>query len=156
VSSGFASSSFGNSAFGRSGFSDSLIGSSVSLIPSLLFSGLLRLGTPLFGGVGILGASALSFVASSLVSGLGSNGFDQGGVAGGDFGFGRGGLVQSFGFNEATVSPACGAGASFWGPGWVWGGYCGPYPYHPLGWSGIGYFPRIGYNVSEDSSGNSD
>jgi hypothetical protein len=146
----FQSSRFGSSDFGSS-FSNSLFGSNLSsLIPSLLFGGLLRLGTPVFGGVGILGASALSFVASSLVSGLGANGFDQGGVAGGDFGFDRGGLGQSFGFSAATVSPACGAGANFWDPGWVWGGYCGPYPYRRLGWSGIGYFggPGIGYNVT--------
>jgi hypothetical protein len=152
--SGFGSSDFGNSAFGRSGFSNSFIGSNVSLIPSLLFGGLLRLGTSAFGGWGLLGESALSFAARSFSSVLGLNGFGQGGFASGDFG--RGGFGWNFGFDEAPVWPACGAGASFGRPGWAWSGYCGTYPYDPLGGSGIGYFgdPRIGYNITDDSSGN--
>jgi hypothetical protein len=158
--SGFGSSDFGNSAFGSSGFSNSLIGSNVSLIPSLLLGGLLRFGTSVFGGggIGILGGNALSLAVRSLVSGIGSNGFGQGGFAGGDFGLGRGGFGSGFGFDEAPVWPACGAGASFGRPDWAWSGYCGPYPYYPLGWNGIGYFgdPGTGYNVTDDSSGNPD
>jgi hypothetical protein len=89
---GFGSSDFGNSAFGRSGFSNSLIGSNLSLIPSLLLGDLLRLGTSVFEGPGILGGSALSLAARSFGSGLFSNIFSQGGFAGGAFGFGRGGF----------------------------------------------------------------
>ena len=139
-SSDFGSSDFGNSGLGRSDFSNSLIGSNVSLIPSLLLGGLLRLGTSVFGGEGLLGASALTFAARSFVSGLASNGFGRGGFAGGDFGFGRGGFGGGFGFDEAPVWPASVGGAGFWRPGWVCSGYCGPYPSYPLGWSGIGYF----------------
>jgi hypothetical protein len=154
----FGGSRLGSSGFGRSGFSNSLIGSNVSLIPSLLLGGLLRLGTMGFGGADILGGSALSFAARSFGFGLGSNGFSQGGFAGGHFGFGRGGLGWGFGFDEAPGWPACGAGASFWRPGLAWSGYCGPHPYSPLGWNGIGYFgdPRNGCNVTNDSSRDSE
>ena len=152
--SGFGSSGFGNSAFGGSGFSNSLIGSHVSLIPNLLLGGLLGFGTSGFGGGGILGVSALSFALRAFGFGLGSNGFGQGGFAGGDFGFGQGRFGWGFGFDEAPVWPPCGAGVSFWRPGWTWSGYCGPYPYYPLGWNGTGSFgdPRNGYNVTDDSS----
>jgi hypothetical protein len=157
-SSGPASLDFGNSVDGISSFSNSLIGSNVSLIPNLLLGGLLRLGTSVFGGGGILGGSALSFAARSFGLGLASNGFNQGGFAGGEFGIGRGGFSWDFGFQEAPVCPARGAGASFWGPGSAWSGYCGPYPYYPLGWSGSGYFgnSRIGYDVTDAGSAHSD
>ena len=156
AASGLGSSDFGNSAFGGSSFSNSFIGSNLSLIPNLLFGGLLRLGTSVLGGWGILGETALSLAARSLGFGLGSNGFGQGGFAGGDFGLGRGGFGWSSGFDQDPVWPVCGAGASFWRPGWAGSGYCGSYPYYSSGWSGIGYFadPRTGYNIPDDSSAN--
>jgi hypothetical protein len=145
--SSFGRSGFGNSGFGGSGFSNSFGESGASVIPSLLFGGLLHLATPLFGGVGMLGANALSYAARSLIFGLASNAFDQGSFDGGNSGFGQSGFVPSFGFQVAPVLPPCGYGANYWGPGWVWGGYCGAYPYRPLGWSGVGYFggPGNGY-----------
>jgi hypothetical protein len=115
----------------------------VSLIPNLLFGGLLRLGTSVFGGWGLLGESALSFAARSFGFGLSSNGFGQSGFAGGGFGFGRGGFGWGFGLNEAPVRPACSAGASLWRAGWALSSYCGPYPYYPLGWSGIEIAPSF-------------
>jgi hypothetical protein len=154
--SSFGSSGFGNGAFGLSGFSNSFIGSNASLIPNLLLDGLLRLGTSAFEG-GILG-DALSLALRSFGSGLFSSGFGEGGFAGGDFAFGRSVFGRGFGLDETPLWPGCGPGASLWRPGWTWGGYCGPYPYYPLGWSGIDSFggPRTSYNVSDDSSSNSE
>jgi hypothetical protein len=155
---GFGGFDFGNSGFGHSGFSSSFIESDLSIIPNLLFGGLLRVGPSLLGGPAILGANALAFAASSIVSGLVSNGFGQGGYVGGGSGFDASGFGSGFGFDAAPVGPACGAGVSFGRPGWSWSGYCGAYPTYPLGWSGSGYFGgvRNGYNAPGDVSGNSD
>ena len=160
---GFASSNFGNPGFGDLGFSNSLLGSGVSLIPNLLFGGLLHLGTSVLGGGGILeggllAGSAISLAARWLGSGLGSNGSGQGDSAGVDFGFSPGGFGIGFGFAPAPAWPACNAVASFQGPGWGSSGYCGPSPYYPSGWSGIRQFgnPRTNYNMAGDRFGNSD
>ena len=159
----FASSGFGSSGFGGSDFSNSLFGSSLSLIPNLLFGGLLHFGTSVFGGGGILeggllAGSAISLAARWLGAGLGSNGFDQGGPAGVDFGIGPGGFGVNFGFTPAPAWPACNAVASFQGPGWGWSGYCGPSPYYPSAWNGISLFGdhRMNYNMHGDHFGNSD
>jgi hypothetical protein len=159
----FASSGFGSSGFGGSDFSNSLLGSSLSLIPNLLFGGLLRIGTPLFGGGGLLeggllAGNAISLAARWLGSGLSSNGFDQGGPAGVDNGFGPGGFGVSFGFTPAPAWPACNAVASFQGPGWGWSGYCGPFPYYPSRWNGISLFGdrRTNFNTAGDHFSNSD
>jgi hypothetical protein len=154
---GFGGFDFGNSGFGRSGFSNSFLGSDLLLIPNLLFGGLLRVGPAIFGGPGILGVNALAFAASSIVSGLISNGTGQGGFAGGNAGIVPGGFGWGLGFDAAPVGPGCGAGASFQGPGWAWSGSCGPYPAYPLGWSGGGSFGggRNGYNAAGDAGGNS-
>jgi hypothetical protein len=159
----FASSGFGSAGLGGSDFSNSLLGSSLSLIPNLLFGGLLRFGTPLFGGGGLLeggllAGNAISLAARWLGSGLGSNGFDQGGPAGFDNGFGPGGFGVSFGFTPAPAWPACNAVASFQGPGWGWSGYCGPSPYYPSRWNGISLFGdrKTNYNTVGDHFGNSD
>ncbi len=79
----FASSGFGNSGFGGSGFSNSLLGSGLSLLPNLLFGGLLHLGTSVLGGGailegGLLAGNVISLAARWLGSGLGSNGYAQG------------------------------------------------------------------------------
>jgi hypothetical protein len=140
----------GNSGFGQSSFSSSLIGSDLSLVPNLLFSGLLRVGTSVFGGPGILGVNVLALAASSIVSGLVSNGFGQGGFAGSNAGFVPGGFGWGLGFEAVPVGPACDAGVSFGRPAWAWSGYCVPYSTYPLGWSGSGSFGggRNGYNAT--------
>jgi hypothetical protein len=152
----------GSTDFGGFGSSNSLIGSSISLIPNLLFGGLLHLGTSLIGGGGLLeggllAGNAISLAARWLGSGLGSNGYGQGGPASVDFGFGPGGFGVNFGFAPAPTVPACIPVASFQGPGWAWSGYCGPSPYYPSGWNGISQFgnPTINYNLSGDRFGGS-
>jgi hypothetical protein len=153
---GFGGYDFGNSGFSHSGFGGSFIGSDLSIIPNLLFGGLLRVGPSLLGGPAFLGANVLAFAASSIVSALVSNGNDQGGFAGSNVGFGAGGYGPAFG--PASFGPACGAGVSFGRPGWSFSGYCAPYPTYPMAWGGGGYFGGIGngYNAPGDVSGNSD
>jgi hypothetical protein len=110
---GFGGFDFGNSGFGHSGFSSSFIGSDISLIPNLLFGGLFRVGTAVFGGPGLLGANVLALAASSIVSGIVSNGF-----GGGDAGFAPSGFGPGLGFDVVPVEAPCGAGVSFGRPGW--------------------------------------
>ncbi len=133
---GFGGFDSGNSGFDRSGFSNSFAGSDVSLIPNLLFGGLLHVGTSLFGGPGILGANVLALAASSIVSGLVSNGFSQDGFSGGDTGFGPGEFGSGPGFGAVPLWSTCGGGVNFGGPAWALSGYCGRYAYHPSAWSG--------------------
>jgi hypothetical protein len=145
----FTSFGFGNSGFGGSGFSNSLLGSGLSLFPNLLFGGLLHLGTSVLGGGGILeggllAGNAISLAARLLGSGLGSNGYGQSDNAGVGFGYSPGGFGIGFGLAPAPDWPACNAVASFQGPGWGWGGYCGPSlysrHYYPPAWNGISQF----------------
>jgi hypothetical protein len=159
----FASSSFGNSGFGDLSFSNSFLGSGVSLLPNLLFGGLLHLGTSVLGGGGLLeggllAGSAISLAARWLGSGFGSNGYGQGDSAGVDSGYSPGGFGIGFGFAPAPVWPACNAVASFQGPGWGWSGYCGPSPYYPSVWNGSSRFNdrRTIYNMPGDHFGNSE
>lgn len=159
----FSRSGFGNSGFGDLGFSNSLIGSSLSVIPNLLFGGLLQLGTTVFGGGGILeggllAGNAISLAARWLGSGLGSNGFSQGGSAGGDNSFGPGAFGVNFGFTPALAWPACNAVTSFQGSGWGSSRYCGPSPNYPLSRSGASQFGDYGinYNLANGHFGNSD
>ena len=156
--SGFGSFGVGNSGFGGSGFSSSLIGADISILPNLLFGGLLRVGSAIFGVPAILAADAISLAANSIISGLVSNDSGQGSFAGDNAGFGASEFSPGFGYQLAPVPPPCGVGLSFGGPGWAWGGYCGPYPPSPLGWSGRGYFNGggIGYNAGGYSVGGSD
>ena len=114
----------------------------MSLIPNLLFGGLLHLGTSFLGGGGILeggllAGSAISLAARWLGSGLDSNGFGQEDPAGVDFGFGPRGFGAGFEAAPAPVWPACNAVASLQGPGWRWSGYCAPILYYPSGWNVI-------------------
>jgi hypothetical protein len=155
---GFGGYDFGNSGFGHSGFGGSFIGSDLSIIPNLLFGGLLRIGPSLLGGPAFMGANVLAFAASSIVSALVSNGNDQGGFAGSNVGFGAGGYGPVPAFGPAPFGPPCGAGVSFGRPGWSFSGYCAPYPTYSMGWGGGGYFGGIGngYNAPGDFSGNSD
>jgi hypothetical protein len=155
--SGFGNSGFGNSALGLGPFSNSLMGSNISLIPSLLFGGLLPFGGSAFGLGGILGGSVISFAAHSIVADLVSNDFGQGGSSGGDFGPGPGGFGGGLAFGEPLPGPACGLVANPWRPGWTWNGYCGPYPFYSMGWSGSGYFgdPTAGKNFTDEGSSNS-
>lgn len=136
----FAGARFGGSGFGDEGFSSSL-GSDLSLFPNLLFGGLLHLGTAVLGGGGLLEGGLLAgnvislaahWLGSGLGSGPGSTGFGQDGSAGVEFGYSPGGFGIGFGLTPAPAWPACGAVASFPGPGWGWQGYCGPPLYRPL------------------------
>jgi hypothetical protein len=155
----FISSGFGRSEFGHSGSGGSFIESDLSIIPNLLFGGLLHVGTSLLGGPAFLGANVLAFAASSIVSALVSNGNDQGGFAGYNGGFGAGGgNAPAPTFSPVPVGPACGAGVSFGRPGWSFSGYCGSYPAYSMGWGGGGYFGGFGnsYSAPGDVAGNSD
>jgi hypothetical protein len=137
-------SSFSSGRF-MSNFSSSpsFIGPDFSILSSLLFGGLLRIGPALLGAPALLGGNVLASAASSIVSGLVSSGFGQPDIVGGvpsEFG-------QGFGWHAAPVEPNCSLGASFGNPGWAWGGYCGPYPTYSwrsnaggyLGGGGNGY-----------------
>jgi hypothetical protein len=154
----YGNSGFGYSGFGHSGFGGSFIGSDLSIIPNLLFGGLLHLGPSLLGGPAFLGANVLAFAASSIVSALVSNGNDQGGFTGSNVGFGAGGYDVGPAFGPAAVGPPCGFGVSVGRPGWSFSGYCAPYPTYPMSWSGGGYYGgfRSGYNADRYFSGNSD
>jgi len=115
---GFGGFDYGNSGFGHSGFGGSFIGSDLSIIPNLLFGGLLHVGPSLLGGPAFLGANVLAFAASSIVSALVSNGNDQGDFTGSNVGFGAGGYDPRPAFGPAAVGPPCGFGVSFGRPGW--------------------------------------
>jgi hypothetical protein len=132
----FAGAGFESAGFGGTGFSNSLIGSNISIIPNLLFGGLLHLGTSFLGGGGLLeggllAGNAISLAAHWLSSGDDSNADGQAGPAGIDSGFDSGRLDVNFGFASTTAWPMCNRMASFQGPAWGWGGYCGSSPYYP-------------------------
>ncbi len=135
----YANSGFGHSGYGHSGFGGSFIGSDLSIIPNLLFGGLLHVGPSLLGGPAFLGANVLAFAASSIVSALVANGNDQGGFTGSNVGFGAGGYDPGPAFGPAAVGPPCGFGVSFGRPGWSFSGYCAPYPTYSMAWNGNGY-----------------
>ena len=126
--SGFGYSGFSGAGFGHSGFGGSFIGSDLSIIPNLLFGGLLHIGPSLLGGPAFLGANVLAFAASSIVSALVSNGGDQGDAAGPNAGFAAEGYNVGPPFGASPVGPPCGFGVSFGSPGWSFNGYCAPYP----------------------------
>ena len=154
---GPGNSVFGTSALGLGPFSSSFLGSNLSLIPSLLFGGLLPFGGSAFGLGGILGGSVLSFAAHSIVSDLVSNGIGQGGSAGNEFDLGPAGFGGGLGFSEPLPEPACDPVANPWRPGWTWNRDCQLYPFYSMGWSGTGYFsePATHHNFTDAGSGNS-
>jgi hypothetical protein len=139
----FANAGFGSSGYGGSEFGDSLFGSALSLIPNLLFGGLLRFGGSLLGGGGLLeggllAGNAISLAARWLGSASDSNDFGFGGPASVDFGFGQG-FGVSFGYTPvpAPLWPACTTVPSFQWPAWGWNTYCGYTPhYFGPAWNG--------------------
>jgi hypothetical protein len=132
----FASAGFASAGFGGTDFSDSLIGSGISIIPNLLFGGLLHLGTSFLGGGGLfegglLAGNAISLAAHWLGSGDDSTGYAQAEPAGIDSGFESGGLDVNSGFASTTAWPRCNRMAGFQGPAWGWSVYCSSSPYYP-------------------------
>jgi hypothetical protein len=138
----FAGAGIESAGFGGTGFSDSLIGSGISIIPNLLFGGLLHLGTSFLGGGGLLEGGLLARNAISLaahwLSYGDSNTYGQTGPSGIDSGFDSGGLDVNFGFASTTAWPTCNRIASFQGPAWGWSGYCGSSRY-----PGLERFPSV-------------
>ena len=147
-SSMFGSSGVGTSSFGSSG--TSLLGSSLSWIPNLLFGGLLRIGSASLGGWVTLGETALSLAVRAIDFGLGSNGFGQAASAG-DPGFGQNGFAWNSGFAE--VPAGCNSGPRFWTSDGTLSAYCGPYPGYYFGEPTIDYRhfgPNVGADISEN------
>ena len=141
ASSRFGSSGFGTSSLGSSG--TSLLASSSSWIPNLLFGGLLRMGSAALGGWVTLGETALSLAVRAIDYGLGSNGFGQAAFAG-DPSFGQNGFAWNSGF--AQVPAGCNSGPNFRTPDWTLSAYCGPYTRYYLGEPTSGH-PNFGYNA---------
>lgn len=145
---GFEGSTLASSSFSGSGFSNSGIGSGVSLFPGL-FSGLLGLGTTIFGGHAFLAVDAISLAVRLFESALSSSDSGQGGSGSyyGDAGFGQSGFAGNFGFGAYPAWSACGPGGPLWAPPPAPGAYCGPYAYRPFGSSAFGYLgdPAIGF-----------
>ncbi len=144
----FGSSGFGTSSLGSSG--TSLLASSLSGIPNLLFGGLLHIGSAALGGWVTLGETALSLAVRAIDVGLGSNGSGQAAFAG-DPGFGPNGFAWNSGFAE--VPAGCNSGPNFRTPDWTLSAYCGPYPRYNLGEQTTGD-PNLGYNFGADISEN--
>ena len=147
ASSRLGSSSFGISSFGSSG--TSLLASSLSWIPNLLFGGLLRVGSAALGGWVTLGETALSLAVRAIDFGLSSNGFGQAAFAG-DSGFGQNGFAWNSGFAEDPAG--CNSGPNFWTSNSTLSAYCGPYPHYYFGEPSSVY--PIGYNFGADISQN--
>jgi hypothetical protein len=142
------SSGFGTSSLGSSG--TSLLASSLSGIPNLLFGGLLHMGSATLGGWATLGETALSLAVRAIDFGLGSNGSGQAALAG-DPGVGPNGFAWNSGF--AQVPAGCNSGPNFWTPDWTLSAYCGPYPRYYLAEPTSGD-PNFGYNFGADISQN--
>ena len=148
----FGSSGFGTSSLGSSGGSSgtSLLASSLSGIPNLLFGGLLHIGSAALGGWVTLGETALSLAVRAIDFGLGSNGSGQAAFAG-DPGVGANGFAWNSGFAE--VPAGCNSTPNFRTPDFTLSAYCGPYPRYYSG-EPTGGDPNFGYNVGADISQN--
>ncbi len=144
----FGSSGFGTSSWGSSG--SSLLASSLSAIPNLLFGGLLHIGSAALGGWVTLGETALSLALRAIDFGLSSNGSGQAAFAG-DPGVGPNGFAWNSGF--AQVPAGCNSGPNFRTPEWTLSAYCVPYPRYSLGQPASGD-PNFGYNFGADISQN--
>jgi hypothetical protein len=148
ASSRFADSAFGTSSSGSSG--TSLLASSLSGIPNLLFGGLLRIGSATLGGWATLGETALSLAVRAIDSGLGSNGSGQAAFAG-EPGSGPNGFAWNSGFAE--VPAGCNSGPNFQTPDGTLSAYCGPYPRYAFGEPTIddrNFGPNVGSDISQN------